>query len=875
MIFFLLLRMVARVGINGFGRIGRVIFRTCMQSKELEVIAINDPAIDVEYICYLIKFDSTHGKFKSAVTFSADEISIDDKTIKVFSEKFPSKIPWHSVNVQYVVEASGMFTSLEKASCHLTSQSIKRVLVTAPTLDIPMLILGVNEEQINAEHKVISCASSTLYCLAPIVKILEDNYGVSEGFITSIHAMTPSLKPLDGLCIKGKHWRDHRSIHQNIIPAATSACKALQIIIPSVKDKLAGLAFRVPIVNVSVLDITVRLTKNTTIQDIIKCVEAESKSTMKNIIKTSKDQQVSSDFMGEENSCILDINSSLQLNPNFFKLICWYENEYSYACRVVGSIIYSEETYKKSVKNTLVNLNYKSISNQSVLKRPTPSFKRVYEICNCCTQKNPKILNTIQKSGLQTTVLSQQQTYNKHRASPLRTLRSDPLALKDNGIFKVWNDEKQISKPVIKENRNSFFENCETSGPAYIQNNNYVNNKERLEEVKKEFSKMVEITETLLKKSSQSSREINILEGKIEKEEDMKDTEKIFAKTLVISPTVSKRFPTNGVFQTDISTIYKNVFKTQIKENCNILLDINTTELNTTSNADYKKINNQLKRTCNAIAPVNLVTHRQLHNLDYDCNNEKVCDDMATQQNFRFNLENCSCVTKENNIRTDSSFNKSDLGNFNLCKKLCKHDFQKDLKNLNRAQNCLDIVLKNNSKHCFEITDKSDINRAELIDSAHENNNFSNRNVIRKTIIQQILKMLTEQSMEETTRSPSLVETSTTISARNINKGLDIYDKIDSASATDSENSFQINEKTSEVIDLTDLTSSVEDLERLDKICRIIEISDEMSDKLFSALNNKNNNTRQTKWSFKDLCERLKLDDFCNNVFGRPNCYSE
>ncbi|XP_062531113.1 glyceraldehyde-3-phosphate dehydrogenase isoform X6 [Bombyx mori] len=278
--------MVTKLGINGFGRIGRIIFRTCLLHNELEVAAINDPAIDAEYICYLIKFDSTHGKFSGTVTRNDDnEIIVDGRPIKIFREKLPSSIPWQSAGVQYVIESSGMFTSLEKASGHLRSVRVKRVIVTAPSVDVPMLILGVNDGEICSDMKVLSCASSTLYCLAPVIKILEDNYGVSEGFVTSIHAMTPSLKPLDGLCLRGKHWRDHRSIHQNIIPAATGACKALGKIMPQVKDKLTGLAFRVPIVNVSVLDISIRLCKETTWQDILKKIEEAGRSKMENIIK--------------------------------------------------------------------------------------------------------------------------------------------------------------------------------------------------------------------------------------------------------------------------------------------------------------------------------------------------------------------------------------------------------------------------------------------------------------------------------------------------------------------------------------------------------------------------------------------------------------
>ncbi|XP_045775132.1 uncharacterized protein LOC123874024 [Maniola jurtina] len=880
--------MVVRVGINGFGRIGRVIFRTCFQNKDLEVSAINDPAVDIEYICYLIKFDSTHGKFKSDVSFSDNEICIDDKKIKVFSEKLPSSIPWQSADVHYVVEASGMFTNLEKALGHLANKSVKRVIVTAPTVDVPMLILGVNEEQINADQKVVSCASSTLYCLAPIVKILEDKYGVAEGFITSIHAMTPSLKPLDGLCLKGKHWRDHRSIHQNIIPAATGACRALGKIIPTVKDKLTGLAFRVPIVNVSVLDITVRLTKDTTIQDIIKCIETESKSTMTNIIKISKDQEVSSDFLSDKNSCIFDANSSLQLNPKFFKLICWYENEYSYACRVVDSIKYFEENHCKLALTTKIPFDRIVCSNQTIQRKVVPDFSKEYIVSNCYMPSNPKILFSSSKgTGFKAKSLQRQVTYEK--AASLRNSGSNQLALretkKSNDIFKVWNDEVQVSTPLIKENTNSFFQSCVLLGPTYIQNNNYQDTRERLEEVKKEFSKMVDMTENLLNKPNKNKCKINILKEKLENEVGKENTKQKSYNTRATLPTDGK----TDVPQTSFSNDNEDLFTTHNKENADISMVKNTSEFYDLSNAECKKQNQYLESKCNEniICFSSKTPGKKSLTLsdsegEEEVDSSRANEELVNQQNLGKTMCNPQTTSKliNNNInpnKTESFDNKADLGSSDiLTEKLNQHDFQHDeVKKEISQKNCSDMILTNKDD---KISSKRDLNNTELTvtytkpeSSKPEDGKITKRDEKLKKIIEGIMKILIPEALEDKTRSPSLVNTNTTISNGEANKSLDIYDKIDSASGTDSENSFQLNEKTSQVIDIKDLTSSAEEMARLDKICRIIEISDEMSDKLFSALNYNDENIRKKKWSFKDLCERLKLDEFCNNVFGSQN----
>ncbi|GBP28383.1 Glyceraldehyde-3-phosphate dehydrogenase 1 [Eumeta japonica] len=447
--------MVIRIGINGFGRIGRVTFRTCLENSNFQIGAINDPALDVDYICYLIKFDSTHGKLKDRVTcINKSSISLNGIPINVYRERQPSSIPWENADIKYVIESSGMFTSFEKASvsnpslqydarnfaalnwlrmiyckcilrfptlpsspsrscftplrCFRGELDSGKVSCVVPTecivafthaisiqepcnLLVTPLRLQVSMDgdglRADLDTKIISCASSTVNCLTPIVKILEDNFGVKEGFVTSIHAMTPSLRPLDGLCVRGKHWRDHRSIHQNIIPAVTSACKALEKILPKVEDKFSGLAFRVPIVNVSVLDITIRLARNTTLKEIADSVDRMSKLTMKNIVKISKDKAVSSDFIGDSHSCTLDVDSSMQLKPDFFKLVCWYENEYSYACRVVDLIFHFEKVSERTSERSSTTKSYEDITRMRMhnehLQRSSRASKTSISSTSC------------------------------------------------------------------------------------------------------------------------------------------------------------------------------------------------------------------------------------------------------------------------------------------------------------------------------------------------------------------------------------------------------------------------------------------------------------------------------------------------------------
>ncbi|XP_047992122.1 glyceraldehyde-3-phosphate dehydrogenase-like isoform X2 [Leguminivora glycinivorella] len=442
-------------------------------------------------------------------------------SIKVFHHKAPADIPWQDAGVQYVVEASGMFTSVGKASGHLTSVGVRRVVITAPSADAPMLILGVNENTIQPDMKVVSCASSTLYCLAPIIKVLEDAFGVDDGFVTSIHAMTPSLKPLDGLCVRGKHWRDHRSIVQNIIPAATGACRALGKIIPNCKDKLAGLAFRVPVVNGSVLDMTLRLNKNTTIAEISKTIEDLNNCSLRNIIQVSNEKSVSSDFMGDKHSCILDIDSSLQMKPNFFKLICWYENEYSYSCRVIDTVLFLERQfqthiftptrlmYKRPLSGNLHNIE----KSQGDVGRPYVSF------CFPGLQHNRPTF----KPSLQNLEIRATTAQNAIQELAYSSIRRNKESIKSyiERLTKCKCNEKTVPRKYTKEDNEHKAENC-------------------FKKVEKEVSEMLIMAEDMLNKSCsrklQSSKKCTKLS---EEESKNRDTmrKNIIAK---ISDTLEK-----------------------------------------------------------------------------------------------------------------------------------------------------------------------------------------------------------------------------------------------------------------------------------------------------------------------------------------------
>jgi len=324
------------VGINGFGRIGRLVVRAAIE-KGTDVVAVNDPFIDLDYMVYMFKFDSTHGGFKGEVKAENGFLVINGKKIHVFAERDPNAIPWGKVGAETVVESTGVFTTIEKASAHLNGGA-KRVIISAPSADAPMFVMGVNHTTYDPSMKVISNASCTTNCLAPLAKVVHDNWGLAEGLMTTIHAITATQKTVDGP--SGKNWRDGRGAAQNIIPAATGAAKAVGKVIPELNGKLTGMAFRVPVHDVSVVDLTCKLNKPTTYEEIKKKMKEASEGPMSGILGYTEELVVSTDFIGDKRSSIFDADAGIMLNPTFVKLVSWYDNEYGYSTRVVDLINY-------------------------------------------------------------------------------------------------------------------------------------------------------------------------------------------------------------------------------------------------------------------------------------------------------------------------------------------------------------------------------------------------------------------------------------------------------------------------------------------------------------------------------------------------------
>ncbi|XP_068753618.1 glyceraldehyde-3-phosphate dehydrogenase-like [Montipora capricornis] len=329
--------MVVKVGINGFGRIGRLVMRASLEHPEVQVVAVNDPFIDLTYMEYMFKYDSTHGRFKGTTEVKDGKLVIEGKPITVYQIKNPAEIPWKDSGAEYVVESTGVFTTIEKASAHLTGGA-KKVVISAPSADAPMFVMGVNESKYDAATmNIVSNASCTTNCLAPLAKVINDNFGIEEGLMTTIHAFTATQKTVDGP--SGKKWRDGRGANQNVIPASTGAAKAVGKVIPELNGKLTGMAFRVPVPDVSVVDLTCRLKKETNYDEIKKVVKEASESLkLSRYLGYTEDQVVSSDFIGDTHSSVFDALAGIQLSPTFVKLVAWYDNEYGYSHRVVDLI---------------------------------------------------------------------------------------------------------------------------------------------------------------------------------------------------------------------------------------------------------------------------------------------------------------------------------------------------------------------------------------------------------------------------------------------------------------------------------------------------------------------------------------------------------
>ncbi|XP_032246245.1 glyceraldehyde-3-phosphate dehydrogenase, testis-specific [Halichoerus grypus] len=325
------------VGINGFGRIGRLVLRACME-KGVKVVAVNDPFIDPEYMVYMFKYDSTHGRYKGSVEYRNGKLVVDNQEISVFQCKQPRDIPWKSVGNPFVVESTGVYLSLQEASDHIEAGAT-RVVISAPSPDAPIFVMGVNEKNYNpGSMKVVSNASCTTNCLAPLAKVIHEQFGIVEGLMTTVHSYTATQKTVDGPSKKA--WRDGRGAHQNIIPASTGAAKAVGKVIPDLKGKLTGMAFRVPTPDVSVVDLTCRLAQPTSYEAIKDAIKAAAQGPMAGILAYTEDEVVSTDFVGDTHSSIFDAKAGIALNDNFVKLISWYDNEYGYSHRVVDLLRY-------------------------------------------------------------------------------------------------------------------------------------------------------------------------------------------------------------------------------------------------------------------------------------------------------------------------------------------------------------------------------------------------------------------------------------------------------------------------------------------------------------------------------------------------------
>jgi len=329
---------MSNIGINGFGRIGRLVLRAAVENGAT-VVAINDPFIPLDYMVYMFKYDSTHGQFKGEVKEDGTYLYVNGNKITVFNERDPANINWSSAGAEYVVEATGVFTTTEKAMAH-TKGGAKKVIISAPSADAPMFVMGVNHEKYDPSLQIVSNASCTTNCLAPLAKVIHDKYGILEGLMTTIHAVTATQKTVDGP--SGKDWRGGRGAAQNIIPSSTGAAKAVGKVIPELNGKLTGMAFRVPTPDVSVVDLTVRLAKEASYDEICATVKAAAEGPLKGILGYTDEDLVSTDFIGDGRSSIFDAKAGIQLSKTFVKLVTWYDNEMGYSNRVIDLITYMQ-----------------------------------------------------------------------------------------------------------------------------------------------------------------------------------------------------------------------------------------------------------------------------------------------------------------------------------------------------------------------------------------------------------------------------------------------------------------------------------------------------------------------------------------------------
>ena len=329
--------MSIKVGINGFGRIGKLALQAALEKGDVDIIAINDPFIAADYMAYMVKYDTMHGRFNGDIKGEENTLTINGKDIKVYNEMDPHNVPWGEMGVDYVLECSGAFTTMEKASAHLEAGA-KKVVISAPSKDAPMFVMGVNNETYDTSMNIVSNASCTTNCLAPLAKVINDKFGITEGLMTTVHSTTATQKTVDGA--SKKDWRGGRAASGNIIPSSTGAAKAVGKVIPSLNGKLTGMSFRVPTVDVSVVDLTCNLEKPTTMEEICKAMKEASEGSMKGIVEYVDEPVVSSDFTTDPHTSIFDATAGIMLTDTFVKLVAWYDNEWGYSNKLVDLACY-------------------------------------------------------------------------------------------------------------------------------------------------------------------------------------------------------------------------------------------------------------------------------------------------------------------------------------------------------------------------------------------------------------------------------------------------------------------------------------------------------------------------------------------------------
>jgi len=326
-----------KVGINGFGRIGRLAFRIATERENVQVVGIND-LLDVDYLAYMLKYDSVHGKFNGDVDVKDGKLIVNGNEIRISAERNPEDLKWDEIGAEYVIEATGIFTSKEKANLHIKGGA-KKVVISAPSPDAPMFVMGVNHKELKADEAIFSNASCTTNCLAPIAKVLHDNFEITDGLMTTIHATTATQKTVDGPSLKD--WRGGRAALHNIIPSSTGAAKAVGKVIPSLNGKLTGMSFRVPTMDVSVVDLTVNIGKSATYEEVCKVMKEASEGELKGILGYTEELVVSQDFVGETRTSVFDAKAGIALTDTFIKVVSWYDNEYGYSSKIVDLLEYS------------------------------------------------------------------------------------------------------------------------------------------------------------------------------------------------------------------------------------------------------------------------------------------------------------------------------------------------------------------------------------------------------------------------------------------------------------------------------------------------------------------------------------------------------